>query len=73
VYQDGRDRIGSALRRMAEDLVREHRRVLELRRENQELRAELETLRRAQSSAARGDGDGEPAAPAESAKVIGSG
>jgi hypothetical protein len=30
---------------MAEDLVRERRRVLELRRENRRLRAELERLR----------------------------
>jgi hypothetical protein len=48
VNQEGRDRIGSALRRMAEDLVRERRQVLELRRENRRLRDELERLKAAQ-------------------------
>jgi hypothetical protein len=45
VYDEGRDRIGSALRRMAEDLVKERRQILELRRENLRLRAELEALK----------------------------
>jgi phage shock protein A len=48
VYEEGRDRIGSALRRMAEDLVKERRQVLELRRENRRLRDELEQLKAAQ-------------------------
>lgn len=39
-------RIGSALRQLAEDLVAERRRVAELERENRELRQELEQLRR---------------------------
>src|SRR5690242_11626261 len=38
----GRERIGSVLRAMAEDLVSERRRVLLLRRENERLRATLE-------------------------------
>ena len=38
-------RIGTALRRMAEDLVAERRRIAELERENRELRSQLETLR----------------------------
>lgn len=41
-----RGRIGTALRAMAEDLVTERRRVLNLRRENQQLRAELDAIRR---------------------------
>jgi transposase-like protein len=49
VYEEGRDRIGSALRRMAEDLVKERRQVLELRRENRRLRDELEQLKAAQA------------------------
>jgi hypothetical protein len=53
VYEEGRDRIGSALRRMAEDLVRERRQVLELRRENRRLRDELERLRAAQGQPER--------------------
>lgn len=40
------ERIGSALRKLAEDLVIERRRVVQLKRENRELRTELETLRR---------------------------
>jgi hypothetical protein len=38
------ERIGSALRGLAEDLVEERRRVLLLRRENRELREELAAL-----------------------------
>jgi len=55
VYEQGRDRIGSALRRMAEDLVRERRQVLELRRENRRLRDELEQLKKAQSECSSAD------------------
>jgi hypothetical protein len=40
------EQVGSALRRLAEDLVAERRRALRLERENRELRAELEALRR---------------------------
>jgi hypothetical protein len=40
----GSERIGTALRALAEDLVTERRRVLLLRRENRELRAELAAL-----------------------------
>ena len=43
----GANRIGTALRLMAEDLVAERRRSLLLARENRELRAELDRLRRA--------------------------
>jgi cell division protein FtsB len=39
------DRVGTALRRLAEDLVSERRRVAQLERENRELRQELEQLR----------------------------
>ncbi|HWD73608.1 MAG TPA: hypothetical protein VG371_00620 [Solirubrobacteraceae bacterium] len=50
MYESGREqRIGSALRRMAEDLVKERRRVIELRRENRRLRADLERLKKAQA------------------------
>lgn len=41
----GAERIGSALRRLAEDLVAERRRVALLERENRVLRTELEKLR----------------------------
>ncbi len=44
-------RLGSALHKLAEDLLAERRRVSALRRENDELRAELVLLRRAQSQA----------------------
>jgi hypothetical protein len=40
-----RERIGSALQALAADLVTERRRVLQLRRENRALRAELAALR----------------------------
>ena len=40
------ERIGTALRKLAEDLVAERRRVVQLERENRELRQELEQLRR---------------------------
>jgi regulator of replication initiation timing len=49
---DGRDRIGKALRALAADLVTEKRRVAALRRENTELKAELDALRRLRSDAA---------------------
>jgi cell division protein FtsB len=40
------EQIGSALRRLAADLVAERRRVALLQRENRELRAQIEDLRR---------------------------
>jgi len=40
------EQIGTALRRLAADLVAERRRVALLERENRELRAQLEELRR---------------------------
>ena len=58
MHGDGRDRIGSALRRMAEDLAKERRQVLKLRRENRELRAELERLKKQ-------DAPGAPSAPGD--------
>jgi cell division protein FtsB len=39
------ERLGIALRTLAQDLVSERRRVTQLERENQELRRELEQLR----------------------------
>ncbi|MGO9497634.1 MAG: hypothetical protein ACLQA5_13165 [Solirubrobacteraceae bacterium] len=42
----GPERVARALRKMAEDLVTERRRVVILQRENRELRAQLEELRR---------------------------
>ena len=44
-------RVGSALRRMGEDLVAERRRVMMLTRENEALRAQLEELKRAVAGA----------------------
>ena len=41
----GRERIAGALRQLADDLGAERARVSALRRENRELRAELERLR----------------------------
>jgi chaperonin cofactor prefoldin len=46
VKEVGADRVGRALRQMAEDLVTERRRVVLLQRENRELRTQLEELRR---------------------------
>jgi hypothetical protein len=40
------EQIGTALRGLAEDLVRERQLVAQLRRENRELRSQLEQLRR---------------------------
>jgi hypothetical protein len=40
------ERVGRALRQMAEDLVTERRRVVLLQRENRQLKTELEELRR---------------------------
>jgi len=40
------ERVGRALRQMAEDLVTERRRVVSLQRENRQLKTELEELRR---------------------------
>jgi DNA repair exonuclease SbcCD ATPase subunit len=54
-----RQQIGTALRALAEDLVTERRRVLMLRRENRELREQLESIRsradRGMASTQRGD------------------
>ncbi len=47
VKEVGPDSVGRALRRMAEDLVAERRRVVLLQRENRELRMQLEELQRA--------------------------
>jgi hypothetical protein len=65
---DGRDRIGSALRALAADLVAEKRRVAALRRENRQLKAELDALRRlrddpAAKRAVREDGPIQSAIP----------
>jgi len=46
VNEVGPERVGRALRKMAEDLVTERRRVVVLQRENRELRAQLEELQR---------------------------
>ena len=46
VNEVGPERVGRALRRMAEDLVTERRRVVLLERENRDLRAQLEELQR---------------------------
>jgi hypothetical protein len=45
------EQIGTALRRLAADLVAERRRVVMLERENRELRAQLEELRRTTTAA----------------------
>lgn len=44
--QLGQERLGCVLRRMAEDLVTERRRVVLLKRENRELRMQLEAFQR---------------------------
>jgi cell division protein FtsB len=41
-----REQVGSALRRLAQDLIAERRRVAELERENRELKAQIEALER---------------------------
>jgi cell shape-determining protein MreC len=46
VNEVGPERVARALRKMAEDLVTERRRVAVLQRENRELRAQLEELQR---------------------------
>jgi hypothetical protein len=46
VKEVGPERVGRALRKMAEDLVTERRRVVLLQRENRELKAQLEELQR---------------------------
>jgi hypothetical protein len=46
VNEVGPERVARALRKMAEDLVTERRRVVVLQRENRELRAQLEELKR---------------------------
>lgn len=46
VKEVGPERVGRALRKMAEDLVTERRRVVVLQRENRELKAQLEELQR---------------------------
>ena len=42
-----REQVGTALRRLAQDLIAERRRVAALERENRELRAEVERLEHA--------------------------
>ena len=42
----GPERVARALRKMAEDLVTERRRIVVLERENRKLRAQLEELQR---------------------------
>ena len=42
-----REQVGTALRRLAQDLIAERRRAAALERENRELRAEVERLERA--------------------------
>jgi hypothetical protein len=46
VNEVGPERVARALRKMAEDLVTERRRVVVLERENRKLRAQLEELQR---------------------------
>ncbi|HTP21322.1 MAG TPA: hypothetical protein VMJ65_17085 [Solirubrobacteraceae bacterium] len=46
VNEVGPERVGRALRKMAEDLVTERRRVVLLQRENRELRSQIEELQR---------------------------
>ncbi len=46
VNEVGPERVARALRKMAEDLVTERRRVVVLERENRRLRAQLEELQR---------------------------
>jgi hypothetical protein len=46
VKEVGPERVGRALRKMAEDLVTERRRVVLLQRENRELKAQLAELQR---------------------------
>ncbi len=46
VKEVGPERVARALRKMAEDLVSERRRVVALERENRELRGQLEELQR---------------------------
>ena len=41
-----REQVGSALRRLAQDLISERRRVAELERENRELKDRIEALER---------------------------
>jgi hypothetical protein len=55
-----RERIGSALRALAADLVIEKERVARLRQENKRLRAELEALRRRAGVDDRAAGAGRP-------------
>jgi regulator of replication initiation timing len=62
-----RQRVGSALRRMGEDLVAQRRQVMLLTRENERLRAELERLRAALSAR---DGTPPPGAATGSAPEL---
>jgi hypothetical protein len=54
VNEVGPERVARALRKMAEDLVTERRRVVVLQRENRELRAQLEELQPADREPASG-------------------
>lgn len=51
----GRERIGRALQALAADLATEQRRVMRLRRENRELRAELAELQEKYAQATSSD------------------
>jgi hypothetical protein len=51
------ERVGSALRQLAEDVVTERRRVRRLQRENRELRAQLELLTRSLEKQPPGSAD----------------
>jgi regulator of replication initiation timing len=65
-----RQRVGSALRRMGEDLVAERRQVMLLTRENARLRAELERLRAALAERAARAGEPAPGAGTGSAPEL---
>jgi hypothetical protein len=65
-----RQRVGSALRRMGEDLVAERRQVMLLTRANARLRAELERLRAALAERAARAGEPAPGAGTGSAPEL---
>jgi cell shape-determining protein MreC len=51
----GRERIGQVLQALAADLATEQRRVMRLRRENRELRAQLAALQQKHAEASESD------------------
>jgi hypothetical protein len=57
-----REQVGTALRRLAQDLIAERRRAAALERENRELRAKLERLERAMHERERPGTDPQKAA-----------